>query len=98
MRVDRCVEYNGCMNCCTKTMEDPLGGMQYCGKCKKSLWSSVRKCIVHYTLMDGSESRKMVNAIGYSNSRVIVDAGDDDVFVELRALTGKDVVIVNAAR
>ena len=45
--------------------------------------------------MDGSESSKAANVIGYSNSRFIADAGDDKAFVELRAEKGKDVGIAN---
>ena len=84
VRMDRCVEYHGCMNCSSKTMEDPLSGKRYCGKCKLALWSSVKKCKVDYTLLDGSEGGKGVHAIGFSNSKFIGDAGDDKVFLDLK--------------
>ncbi len=29
VRVDRCVEYNGCMNCGSKIMEHPLSGKRH---------------------------------------------------------------------
>ena len=94
VRVDRCVEYNGCMNCGSKTMEDPLSGKRHCGKCKSALWSSVKKYKVDYTLLDGTEAGKGVHAIGFSNLKFIGDAGHDKVFLDLKVEGGKDVVIV----
>ena len=96
VRVDRCVEYNGCMNCGGKTIEDPLSGKRHCGKCKSVLWSSVKKYKVDYTLLDGTEAGKGVHAIGFSNLKFIGDAGDDKVFLDLKVEGGKDVVIVKA--
>ena len=58
VRVDRCVEYNGCMNCGSKTMEDPLSGKRHCGKCKSALWSSVKKYKVAARLTAWNEFRR----------------------------------------
>ena len=94
--MDRCVEYHGCMDCGSKTMEDPLSGKRYCGKCKSALWSSVKNYKVDYTLLDGTEAGKGVHAIGFSNLKFIGDAGDDKVFLDLKVEGGRDVMIVKA--
>ncbi len=82
------MEYNGCMNCGSKTIEDPLSGKRHCGKCKSALWSSVKKYKVDYTLLDGTEAGRGVHAIGFSNLEFIGDAGDEKVFLDLRVEGG----------
>ena len=49
------------MNFGIKTMEDPLGGKHYCGKCKLSLWGIPENRVVRYILMDGRVSSQTVN-------------------------------------
>ena len=88
------MEYNGCMNCGSKTIEDPLSGKRHCRKCKSALWSSVKKYKVDYTLLDGTEAGKGVHVIRFSNLKSIGDAGHDKVFLDLKVEGGKDVVIV----
>ena len=78
------MEYNGCMNCGSKTIEDPLSGKRHCGECKPALWSSAKKFKVDYTLLDGTEAGKGVHVIRFSNLKSIGDAGHDKVFVNLK--------------
>ena len=56
--MDWCVEYNDSMNCGNKTIDDLLGGMKHGGKCRLTLWSTVKKCVMCYPLGGGSESRR----------------------------------------
>ena len=67
VRLDRCVKYNGCMNCGRKTMKDPLSGKPQFRKCKLVLWRSGKKYKVDYTLLDASEVCKGGHVIGFSN-------------------------------
>ncbi len=44
----------------------------------------MKKCKVDYTLLDGTEAGKGVYTIGFLNLKVIGDAGDDKVFLDLK--------------